>query len=99
MIKGDKGTPSNFFLSMCMACTKRDAVKAMELYWNMPLEKLWALFHTSLHLQGLKVRYSHHQSSKQKSYREIFKMFKDDAQHTNKHNQAGEDFAEVDYVR
>lgn len=80
-----------------MACAKSDATKALDLFWNVPIASLWALFHASMHLQGLKVRYVNHEAKS--SYRDIFKMVADSDTHKIKQSEAREDFREIDYIR
>lgn len=80
-----------------MAITKRDATKAMDLFWNLPMSNLWALFHASMHLQGIKVRYVNHEAKN--SYRDIFKMVADSDTPQTKQSETREDFTEIDYIR
>ena len=44
-------------LSMCYAISS-SAIEADQIWWKMPLSKVWAMLHCSLHQQGVTVAYS-----------------------------------------
>ena len=43
----------------CSAVANGDAVRTEEIYWNMPLRRLWGHVHCWFIRNGTKVRYTH----------------------------------------
>jgi F0F1-type ATP synthase membrane subunit a len=83
---------------MCLALSNNDALRALELFWNMPLAKLFAFAHAYMQNNGVKTKPLGSQSLLKSVFGGMGKTASNDT-HESQGEWFEQELGEVDYLR